>query len=290
MKKCISIILVLCCVFLYACTPPPDDSEFVEYAASFATLSQGYGPAVKDGVTKSPVVESDFQPPEQQVLTIQGSTYVLDFSGKHGNDLIYMCFSNSTSIEYTISADTGKFASINISSESIKEALFKDLNTEDEYLAWIKAKVADCGIDDLDEYVYTCETLSGVGSSSKGFKTSDDLIGYDFTFTRYVDGIETDDVARLYIYNDIITFSAGSGKFNDFDNVTINKLQCDAVADSFMQDTLADGWAFTSIELDNCMLKSSGDLIYVEYSYLVELRDSAGNKISTAYVINVFLE
>ena len=290
MKKCISIILVLCCVFLYACTPPPDDSEFVEYAAIFATLSQGYGPAVKDGVTKSPIIESDFQLPEQQVLTIDGKTYVAEYSTQFLGKAEYQCYSNP-SITYSLFADTGKFASISLIGGTINyNKIFEEQKTEQEYLDWIRALLAEYGIDDLDEYVYTCKTFSGLGSPSEGFKTPDDLIGYDFTFTRYVDGIKTDDVVSLTIYNDSFSFSVGSGKFKDFDNAVIDKLQCRAVADSFMQDTLADGWSFTGTELDNLVLKSRGDMIYAEYSYLVTLRNSTGDEISAAYVIDVFLE
>ncbi len=289
-KKCLLIVLILCCGFVYSCTETPDDPEPRKYEASYAALSQGYGPAVKDGVAKAPKMEYDIQYPEQQVLTMGGKTYVLDFSSQYENVLNYRYFSGGTSITYSIFADTGEFASISIASESIKEVLFQDIKTEAEYLEWIKSKLVDCGIDDLDEYVYNCQTLSALSGSSDGFKTPDDLIGYDFTFTRYVDGIETDDVARVFLYDNTLIFTAASGKFDDFDNATIDKLQCDAVADSFMQGTLADGWSFTSIEFDNCMLKSSGDLIYLEYSYLVELRNSTGDETSTAYVINVFLK
>ena len=289
MKRIIS--LAICALLiLTSCTPPPDGPEPREYNAGFATLSEGYGPAVKDGVAKPPKMEYDIQYPEQQVLTIAGKTYVAELSSQYDDYVYYRCSSGGISINYSIFADTGKFASIDILGKGIKETLLQGIKTEAEYLEWIGSRLSDCGMYDLDEYVYTCKTFSGLGSTSEGFQTPDNLIGYNFTFTRYVDGIESDDVARALLYNDTLIFTAASGKFKDFDNATINKLQCRAVADSFMEDTLDDGWSFKSVELDKCMLKSRGDMVYVEYSYLVTLRDNAGDKTSTAYVIDVFLE
>ena len=293
MKKYILALIILCCTFIYSCTPPPDDIEPKNYNADYASLVQGYGPAVKEGVAKSPNVEFDFQPPEQQVLTIDGKTYVAEYSTQLLGKLEYRYYSNQSnpSITYSLFADTGKFASISLFGGTIDyNKIFEEHKTEEEYLDWIRSLLAEYGIDDLDEYTYTCETLYTSGYYSNSFSTPDNLDGYQFNFVRYVNGMKTDDTASVSIYKNSFSLVVSPGKFKDFYNATIDILQCDAVAESFMMDSLESGWSFTDIKFDGCILKSNGDLIYLEYSYLVELRDSEGRETASAYVINVYLE
>lgn len=232
----------------------------------------------------APIYTSD-SVPKQKSLSLDGSVYDMtyDYSAgdKYGSLKFHTYVSNNEEIE----------AGYIDGRESFVKLFFSDyeapqFSTEDDYFEWGKNILEKYGVMDLEDYIFSCNTwLLVEGKDSLSSITynrflvanapNQEVAGYQFYFTRYIDGYPTTDkfLINLWFSSSGLTIWFDVEQFKGIESFEIDREKVEDNLKYYIANNIRSGNTLISCVIKDEVLAIINDRVCVCYTIEAEFID-----------------
>ncbi len=308
MKRQISLFLALTFLFgvLVSCENPEPTPEKLkkDCTVDYVTVSSSCECGIYNYFNRSVVVldfRSEFYNeslPKSVTNTVNGVPTVLNYEKSWRNQYSAQSLYSSADekVSYRYNFDTGKLDYVSINGYDM--SAISDFSSEEDYISWCE-KVLESYVEvDLDDYVYSCNTLISIshedaawnetrGGFISELSDTEKVHSYTFYFTKYFGDFKTSDEFSVTVYPDSnrLTVNLDAGQFSAFEEINIDTEEIEAAIDSFVKDNKRDGAFLKSYEISDRLLTFINGRMCVTYECNIDDYTNHG----TYAIIAIFL-